>query len=49
MGTNIVFRTLVYRKGQLSFWVGSGSVAYPRLHGEYQESFDKAAAMAASP
>jgi hypothetical protein len=45
MGTNIVFRTFAYSKGQLSFLAGSGIVADLSLHGEYQESFDKAAAM----
>ena len=37
--------TLVYARGTISFWAGGGIVADSRLAGEYQETFDKAAAM----
>lgn len=45
MDTNIAIRTLVHRDGQMRFWAGGGIVADSTLEGEYQESFDKAAAM----
>ena len=45
MDTNIAIRTLVQSKGRMSFWAGGGIVADSSLEGEYQESFDKAAAM----
>jgi len=45
MDTNIAIRTLVYSGGVIRFWVGGGIVADSRLEDEYQETFDKAAAM----
>jgi para-aminobenzoate synthetase component 1 len=45
MDLNIAIRTLVYARGTISFWAGGGIVADSRLADEYQETFDKAAAM----
>ena len=45
MDTNIVIRTLVYSAGTIRFWAGGGIVADSRMEDEYQETFDKAAAM----
>lgn len=45
MDTNIAIRTLVHARGRMSFWAGGGIVADSSLEGEYQESYDKAAAM----
>ncbi|MEN8130420.1 MAG: aminodeoxychorismate synthase component I [Pseudomonadota bacterium] len=45
MDSNIVIRTMVYSKGRMSVWAGGGIVADSSLEGEYQESFDKAAAL----
>ena len=45
MDLNIAIRTLVYAHGTISFWAGGGIVADSRLEDEYQETFDKAAAM----
>jgi para-aminobenzoate synthetase component 1 len=45
MDTNIAIRTLVHSGGTVRFWAGGGIVADSRLREEYQESFDKAAAM----
>jgi para-aminobenzoate synthetase component 1 len=45
MDTNIAIRTLVYSNGNIRFWAGGGIVADSRLKDEYQETFDKAAAM----
>ena len=45
MDTNIAIRTLVHTPGRMSFWAGGGIVADSTLSGEYQETFDKAAAM----
>ncbi len=45
MDTNIVIRTLVNSGGIARFWAGGGIVADSRPQEEYQESFDKAAAM----
>ena len=45
MDTNIAIRTLVYSGGAIRFWAGGGIVADSRLEDEYQETFDKAAAM----
>jgi para-aminobenzoate synthetase component 1 len=45
MDTNIAIRTLVCSAGTVRFWAGGGIVADSRVHEEYQESFDKAAAM----
>jgi para-aminobenzoate synthetase component I len=45
MDTNIAIRTLVYSRGVIRCWAGGGIVADSRLEDEYQETFDKAAAM----
>ena len=45
MDTNIAIRTLVYSGGTVTFAAGGGIVADSRLEDEYQETFDKAAAM----
>ena len=45
LDSNIAIRTLVHARGRLSFWAGGGIVADSSLEGEYQESYDKAAAM----
>ncbi len=45
MDLNIAIRTLVYSGGAIRFWAGGGIVADSRLEDEYQETFDKAAAM----
>jgi para-aminobenzoate synthetase component 1 len=45
MDLNIAIRTLVHARGTISFWAGGGIVADSRLADEYQETFDKAAAM----
>jgi para-aminobenzoate synthetase component 1 len=45
MDTNIVIRTLVYSAGTIRFWAGGGIVIDSRMEDEYQETFDKAAAM----
>ena len=45
MDTNIAIRTLVYSAGTVRFWASGGIVADSRLEDEYQETFDKAAAM----
>jgi len=45
MDINIAIRTLVYSGGAIRFWAGGGIVADSRLEDEYQETFDKAAAM----
>lgn len=45
MDLNIAIRTLVYAGGMIRFWAGGGIVADSRLEDEYQETFDKAAAM----
>ena len=45
MDTNICIRTLTYQQGLLHFWAGGGIVHDSTLEGEYQESFDKAAAI----
>ncbi|MEK7877581.1 MAG: aminodeoxychorismate synthase component I [Pseudomonadota bacterium] len=45
MDTNIAIRTLVYSGGAIRFSVGGGIIADSRLEDEYQETFDKAAAM----
>ena len=45
LGLNIAIRTLVYAGGIIRFWAGGGIVADSRLEDEYQETFDKAAAM----
>jgi para-aminobenzoate synthetase component 1 len=45
MDLNIAIRTLVHSHGHIRFWAGGGIVADSRLEEEYQETFDKAAAM----
>ncbi|MBI4205264.1 MAG: aminodeoxychorismate synthase component I [Betaproteobacteria bacterium] len=45
MDVNIAIRTLVYSGGVIRCWAGGGIVADSRLEDEYQETFDKAAAM----
>ncbi len=45
MDSNIVIRTLVYSNNTMRFWAGGGIVNDSDLNEEYQESFDKAAAM----
>jgi para-aminobenzoate synthetase component 1 len=45
MDTNIAIRTLVHANGMARFWAGGGIVAESELEAEYQETFDKAAAM----
>lgn len=45
MDTSITIRTLVHSDNQIRFWAGGGIVADSREEDEYQESFDKAAAM----
>ncbi len=45
MDTNIVIRTLVHSGGEIHFWAGGGIVADSKGEQEYQESFDKAAAL----
>jgi para-aminobenzoate synthetase component 1 len=45
MDTNIAIRTLVHAAGTIRFWAGGGIVADSNLEDEYQETFDKAAAM----
>jgi para-aminobenzoate synthetase component 1 len=45
MDTNIAIRTLVHSHGTIRFWAGGGIVNDSVLAEEYQESFDKAAAL----
>ena len=45
MDLNIAIRTLVFSRGEIRFWAGGGIVADSTLEEEYQETFDKAAAM----
>ena len=45
MDLNIAIRTLVMSHGEIRFWAGGGIVADSTLEDEYQETFDKAAAM----
>ena len=45
MDANIAIRTLVHSHGVVRCWAGGGIVADSRLEEEYQETFDKAAAM----
>jgi para-aminobenzoate synthetase component 1 len=45
MDTNIAIRTLVHSKNTIRFWAGGGIVNDSVVDDEYQESFDKAAAM----
>jgi para-aminobenzoate synthetase component 1 len=45
MDLNIAIRTMVVSRGEVRFWAGGGIVADSRMEDEYQETFDKAAAM----
>lgn len=45
MDTNIAIRTLVYSEHNMRFWAGGGIVNDSVLEEEYQECFDKAAAL----
>jgi len=45
MDLNIAIRTLVHSRGVIRCWAGGGIVADSRAEDEYQETFDKAAAM----
>jgi para-aminobenzoate synthetase component 1 len=45
MDTNIAIRTLVHSNNTIRFWAGGGIVNDSIVDDEYQESFDKAAAM----
>lgn len=45
MDTNIAIRTLVHSDNTIRFWAGGGIVNDSVAEDEYQESFDKAAAM----
>lgn len=47
MDSNIAIRTLVHAQGTIRFWAGGGIVHDSVLAEEYQECFDKAAAMLA--
>ncbi|MBI3041653.1 MAG: aminodeoxychorismate synthase component I [Betaproteobacteria bacterium] len=45
MDVNIAIRTLIHSHGVIRCWAGGGIVADSKLEEEYQETFDKAAAM----
>jgi para-aminobenzoate synthetase component 1 len=45
MDLNIAIRTMVYSRGEVRLWAGGGIVADSNVDEEYQETFDKAAAM----
>jgi para-aminobenzoate synthetase component 1 len=45
MDSNIAIRTLVYNHGEIRCWAGGGIVHDSDVDAEYQETFDKAAAM----
>jgi para-aminobenzoate synthetase component I len=45
MDSNIAIRTLVHSANIIRFWAGGGIVIDSTMEAEYQESFDKAAAM----
>ena len=45
MDSNITIRTLVHHKDKMYCWAGGGIVMDSRLDAEYQECFDKAAAI----
>lgn len=45
MDSNIAIRTLVHSRGVIRFWAGGGIVNDSVMEEEYQESFDKAAAL----
>ena len=45
MDTNIAIRTLVHSNGIIRCWAGGGIVHDSDCDAEYQETFDKAAAL----
>ena len=45
MDSSITIRTLVYNQGEIRCWAGGGIVHDSQVDDEYQETFDKAAAM----
>lgn len=45
MDSNITIRTMVYNQGEIRCWAGGGIVHDSDVDAEYQETFDKAAAM----
>jgi para-aminobenzoate synthetase component I len=45
MDSNIAIRTLVHSNNTIRFWAGGGIVNDSDLEEEYQECFDKAAAL----
>lgn len=45
MDSNIIIRSLVYHRERMYCWAGGGIVMDSRLEAEYQECFDKAAAL----
>lgn len=45
MDVNIAIRTLAHQDGRICFWAGGGIVADSELDSEYQECFEKAAAI----
>jgi para-aminobenzoate synthetase component I len=45
MDTSIAIRTAVVSHGSVRFWAGGGIVADSKVEDEYQETFDKAAAL----
>jgi para-aminobenzoate synthetase component 1 len=45
MDSNIAIRSLVHSRGIVRFWAGGGIVADSQRDAEYQETFDKAAAL----
>ena len=45
MDTNIAIRTLIHSAGTIRFWAGGGIVYDSQVEEEYQETFDKAAAL----
>ncbi len=45
MDSNIAIRTLVHSDNTIRFWAGGGIVNDSEMEAEYQESFDKAAAL----
>ncbi len=45
MDTNIAIRTILHKNQKMFFYAGGGIVYDSEVHSEYQETFDKAAAM----
>lgn len=45
MDTNIAIRTLIHSSGTIRFWAGGGIVHDSQVEREYQETFNKAAAL----